>query len=76
MATPQIMGYRPESYPFIGEAKEKHTAPQHWEDEDDEYFRPMSLEEFYARINQSEEDIRAGRVIPHAEVFKKYEQWL
>lgn len=37
--------------------------------------KPMSLKEFYAMIEESEEDIRAGRVISQQDLEKESEQW-
>jgi hypothetical protein len=73
MATPQNMSPGPE-IPFIGVVKAKHGSVQ--SDYGDDYFRPMTMEEFNAKIDRSLEDIRAGRTVPHEEVFKKYAQWL
>lgn len=37
--------------------------------------KPMSLKEFYTMIEESEEDIRAGRVISQQDLEKESEQW-
>ncbi|RLD89384.1 MAG: hypothetical protein DRJ09_06675 [Bacteroidetes bacterium] len=36
---------------------------------------PMSLEEFYARIDEAEEDVSKGDVITHSDLLKKIETW-
>jgi hypothetical protein len=40
-----------------------------------ENVRPMTLEEFHAMIDRSEEDIRAGRTISQEEVEKRIASW-
>jgi len=37
--------------------------------------KPMSLEEFYARIDEAEEDVSNGNVITHSDLLKKIETW-
>lgn len=39
-----------------------------WDSEDTSNLTPYTLEELYARIEASEEDIRNGRVLTEAEV--------
>jgi predicted transcriptional regulator len=75
MATPQILGNSPESFPFIGEAKAKHTSPRplYREEED---IQPYTKEELNAMLDRSLEDIRAGRTVSHEEVKKRIAAWL
>ncbi len=41
----------------------------------DKRFSPMSIEEFHARIEQSERDIAAGRVISNDDLEKEIQSW-
>lgn len=41
----------------------------------DKRFSPMSMEEFHARIEQSERDIAAGRVISNDDLEKEILSW-
>jgi hypothetical protein len=70
MATPQIVGNGPIPFPFMPRKRDK-SYPN-----DDYRFRPMSMEEFHAMIDRSEEDIRAGRTTPHSEVKKLIATWI
>jgi hypothetical protein len=73
MATPQIIGDNPGSFPFIGEAKAKY-APRPLYRHDD--VQPLTVEELNAFIDRSEESIRAGRTVSHEEVKKRISAWL
>ena len=42
---------------------------------DQEYFKPMSIEEFNLRIDKSMEDSKSGRLIEANELKAKIEKW-
>jgi hypothetical protein len=69
MRTLQIAN-TPGKIPPVGE---KHAKTQ---TQEDERFRPMTVEELNERIDRALEDKRAGRFATHEEVFKRYEKWL
>jgi hypothetical protein len=73
MPTPQTSGESPRKRPAKGQQPD---TPQQQLQREEEMFRPMTIEEYNARIDRAMEDLRAGRFLSHEEVFKKYEQWL
>jgi hypothetical protein len=62
MATPQSIGDSTRAFPLEGRP---------WSNE----FRPMTMDEYRARIDRSIEDYHAGRVISQEEMEKRVASW-
>lgn len=41
----------------------------------DDFFKPMTLDEFHGRIEESRSDIENGRIIEHSQVKKIIKSW-
>jgi hypothetical protein len=69
MATPQIVGSSPKTFPFVGEGRMKAQSREN------KSFRPMTMAEINERIDRSLEDFSAGRTISQEDLEKEILTW-
>jgi hypothetical protein len=61
--------------PFVREIRERRMTRQMKRERTKEYLRPMTMEEYRAKIARAMADIDAGRTITTEELRKKVATW-
>jgi hypothetical protein len=73
--SPEAVFYGQRAGNYSPEAANFGNNTNHVPQNDDEMFRPMTMEEYRAMIDEAMEDKRAGRYISHEDMGKLIASW-